>query len=162
MELTAPLDEVVVLLRAADVLPPAVTDVRSEAGAVMAKARVDELPGVLGAVRAMARFAPAADVRIDDLGVSGRTWTLSVQVALPMLPMDVSGFVAEAVRTRLAKAPGNLATVRADAGRTLIGVDLDALAALLPMLPAAGGVRARVDEVSLGARVRLAATVTGR
>jgi len=47
-------------------------------------------------------------------------------------------------------------------GRTVVEVDLDAAAALVPLLlPAAQGLHVRVDEVSLGATVLLRATITG-
>jgi hypothetical protein len=160
MELTLPLDEAVTLLRTAGLLPSAVTDVRGEAAAVTAKVKVDDLPGVPRAVRTMARFAPPADARIDDGGLVGRTWTLSVLVSHPMIPLDVSSFVTDAVRGQLAKAPAGVASARTEAGRTVIGVDLDRLAALLPtLLPAAKGLRVRVDGASLGAQLRLVATV---
>lgn len=163
MELTLPLDEAVLLLRAAGAVPAAVTDVRGEATAVVAKVKVDQVPGVPGAVRTMARFAPPADARIDDQGVTGRVWTLSAHVTHPMLPVDVSGMVTDAVRRQLAKAPAGLASARAEGGRTVVEVDLDALAGVLPrLLPAARDLTVRVDAVSLGAELRLTASVTPR
>ncbi len=156
MELSLPLREAVDVLTATGILPPAVTDVRADGRAVLARVRVDELPGVPGAVRALGRLAPPADARIDDRGVSGRTWTLALYVSHPLLPVDVSGFVTEAVRAQLAKAPTTVARVRSEAGRTLVEVDLDAAAGMLP-LPV--GAHVRVETVALGETVRLTASL---
>ncbi len=154
MELSLPLREAVDVLTAMGVLPGAVTDVRAQGAAVLARVRVDELPGVPGAVRAVARLAPAADARIDDRGVVGRTWTLALEVRHPLLPIDVSGFVTDAVRAQLAKAPAGVAQARWEANRTLVEVDLDALPGLLPIPP---GVAVVVQDVALGETVRVRA-----
>ena len=157
MELSLPLREVVDLLTATGILPPAVTDVRAEGAAVLARVRVDELPGVPGVVRALGRLAPPADARIDDRGVAGRTWTLVLGVHHPLVPVDISGFVTEAVRAQLAKAPAAVARARSEGGRTLVEVDLDALPGLLPLPP---GARVSVEDVALGETVRLRASLS--
>lgn len=162
MELRIPLDEAVGALRTTGTLPGAVREVHGEAKAVLARVAVHELPGVSGAVRAATRFTGPVDVRVDDQGISGRTWTLVVHASHPVVRLDLSGFVTDAVRSALASAPAGLASVHSADGRTVVEVDLDAAAALVPLLlPAAQGLHVRVDEVSLGATVLLRATITG-
>lgn len=159
MELTVPLAEAVAVLGAAGALPPGISGVRGTGTSVTASVAVHELPDVPNAFRAAARMAGPVEARLDDRGVVGRTWTLALRVEHPVLRFDLSGMVADALRTRLAAVPG-LARVRTAAGATVIDVDLDAAAALLPgLLPAARGLRARIDHVSVGAQVRLAARV---
>ncbi|UZN02893.1 hypothetical protein [Cellulomonas sp. S1-8] len=160
MELTLGLDEALTLARAADAIPSAVTDVRGEARLVRAQVKVHELPGVPGAVRMATRLAGPVDVRVEDRGVTGRTWQVAVVASHPVLRMDLSGFVTDAVRGQLGKLPPGVATVHTAGGATVVEVDLDRLGPLVgEAFPAARGLALRVDDVELGDRLRLAATV---
>lgn len=160
MELTLGLDEALSLARAADALPPAVTDVRGEDRLVRAQVKVHELPGVPGAVRMATRMAGPVDVRVEDRGVTGRTWRVAVVASHPVLRMDLSTFVTDAVRGQLAKLPAGAATARTQEGATVVEVDLDRLGPLVgELLPAARGLRLRVDDATLGSRLHLRATV---
>ncbi|GIG40765.1 hypothetical protein [Cellulomonas phragmiteti] len=160
MELTLGLDEALTLARAADAIPSAVTDVRGEDRRVLAQVKVHELPGVPGAVRMATKLAGPVDVRVEDRGITGRTWGLAVVASHPVMRMDLSGFVTDALRKQLAQLPPGVASVHTREGATLVEVDLDRLGPLVgEMLPAAQGLRLRVDDVSLGDRLRLSATI---
>ena len=160
MELTLGLEEALTLARAADVLPPAVTDVRGEDRLVRAQVKVHELPGVPGAVRMATRMAGPVDVRVEDRGVAGRTWRVAVVASHPVLRMDLSPFVTDAVRGQLAKLPAGAATVATQDGATVVEVDLDRLGPLVgELLPAARGLRLRVDDAALGSRLHLRASI---
>lgn len=160
MELTLGLDEAVTLARAADALPAAVTDVRGADRRVDAQVKVHELPGVPSAVRMATKLAGPVDVRVEDRGVTGRTWQVAVVASHPVMRMDLSGFVTEAVRGQLGKLPAGVATARTQDGATLVEVDLDRLAPLVvDRLPAARGLRLRVEDVTLGSTLRLAASI---
>ncbi|MFS0705347.1 hypothetical protein AB6N23_12560 [Cellulomonas sp. 179-A 9B4 NHS] len=160
MELTLALDEALVLARAAQVVPTAVRDVRATGSTVQATVAVHELPGVPGAVKMATRLAGPVDVRVEDRGVTGRTWQVAVVAQHPTLRMDLSSFVTEAVRGQLAKLPAGVATARSEGGATLVDVDLDRLGPLVTsFLPAGRGVAPRVDDVALGERLRLVASV---
>ena len=160
MELTLGLDEALTLARAADALPAAVTDVHGEDRAVRAQVKVHELPGVPGAVRMATRMAGPVDVRVEDRGLTGRTWRAAVVASHPVLRTDLSGFVTEAVRGQLAKLPPGVATVSTEQGASVVDVDLDRLGPLVgELLPAARGLRLRVDDLTLGSLLRLRATI---
>jgi len=160
MELTLGLDEALTLARAADAIPSAVTDVRGEDHLVRAQVKVHELPGVPGAVRMATRLAGPVDVRVEDRAVTGRTWRIAVVASHPVLRLDLSGFVTEAVRGQLAKLPAGVATVSTQDGATVVEVDLDRLGPLVgEAFPPARGLRVRVDDVELGERLRLTATI---
>ncbi|QCB92447.1 hypothetical protein [Cellulomonas shaoxiangyii] len=160
MELTLGLDEALVLARAAQALPTAVRDVRASGSTVHATVAVHELPGVPGAVKMATRLAGPVDVRIEDRGVTGRTWQVAVVAQHPTLRMDLSSFVTSAVRDQLAKLPAGVATARSEGGATLVDVDLDRLGPVVTsFLPAGRGVAPRVDDVALGERLRLVASV---
>lgn len=160
MELTLGLDEALTLARTVDALPGAVTDVTGEAGVVRAQVKVHELPGVPGAVRMATKLAGPVDVRVEDRAVTGRTWTVAVVASHPVMRMDLSGFVTDAVRGQLSKLPARVATVHTSEGATLVEVDLDRLGPLVgQVLPAARGLQVRVDGVSLGDRLHLTATI---
>lgn len=157
------LDEAVAVLRATGALPSAITNVTGRDSSVLASVNVHELPGVAGGIKTAARFAGPFEAQLDDRGVAGRTWKLELRVTHPVLRFDVSTFVTTAVREQLAKAPAGVATVRTENGATVVDVDLDRAADLLPaLLPAVRGLRARVDSVSLGAQVRLAVGIASR
>lgn len=157
MELTVPLDEAVAVLRATGALPSAVTNVRGRGRSVLASVNVHELPGVAAAVKTAARFAGPFEAQLDDRGTAGRTWTLELRVTHPVLRFDLSGFVTDAVKQQLAKAPAGVATAHAENGATVVSVDLDAAVAVLP-LPAAG-LRPRIEDAQLGEQVRLSASM---
>ena len=160
MELTLGLDEALTLARAADAIPTAVTDVRGEPRLVRAQVKVHELPGVPGAVRMATKLAGPVDVRVEDRGVTGRTWRVAVVASHPVLRMDLSGFVTEAVRGQLTKLPPGVATASTHEGATLVDVDLDRLGPLVgETFPGARGLLVRVDDVELGDRLRLTATI---
>jgi len=160
MELTLGLDEALTLARAADALPSAVTDVRGEARLVRAQVKVHELPGVPGAVRMATRLAGPVDVRVEDRGVTGRAWRVAIVASHPVMRMDLSGFVTEAVRGQLVKLPPGVATVHTQEGATVVEVDLDRLGPLVgEAFPAARGLQVRVEDVTLGDRLHLTATV---
>ncbi len=163
MELTVPLDEAVAVLRATGALPTAVTNVTGRGSSVLASVNVHELPGVAGGIKTAARFAGPFEAQLDDRGVVGRTWTLELRVAHPVLRFDLSSFVTTAVQGQLAKAPAGVATARTENGATVVEVDLDRATDLLPALaPAMSGLRARVDVASLGAQVHLAVSLASR
>jgi hypothetical protein len=163
MELTVPLDEAVAVLRATGALPSAVTHVTGRGSSVLASVNVHELPGVAAGIKTAARFAGPFEAQLDDRGVAGRTWTLELRVSHPVLRFDLSSFVTTAVQQQLAKAPTGIATVRSENGATVVDVDLDRAADLLPtVLPATRGLRPRIDTVSLGAGIRLTASVATR
>ena len=160
MELTVPLTEAVAVLRATGTLPKAVTNVTGRGASVLASVNVHELPDVPGAVKTAARFAGPFEAQLDDRGIAGRTWTLELRVTHPVLRFDLSGFVTTAVQGQLAKAPAGLATARTENGATVVDIDLDRSAALLPdLVPAVRGLHARVDAVSLGEQVHLAVSI---
>ncbi|MBD7917524.1 hypothetical protein H9657_04425 [Cellulomonas sp. Sa3CUA2] len=160
MELTLGLDEALTLARAADAIPSAVTDVRGSDRLVQAQVKVHELPGVPGAVRMATRLAGPVDVRVEDRGVTGRTWSVAVVASHPVMRMDLSGFVTEAVRGQLGKLPPGVATVHTHEGATVVEVDLDRLGPLVgEALPAARALPVRVDDLTLGDRLRLTATI---
>lgn len=160
MELTLALDEALTLARAADAIPSAVTDVQGRAREVRARVKVHELPGVPGAVRMATRLAGPVDVRVEDRGVAGRTWRVAVVATHPAVRLDLSGFVTDAVRGQLTRLPPGVATVHTQDGATVVEVDLDRLGPLVgEAFGPARGLRARVDDVELGDRLRLAATV---
>lgn len=160
MELTLGLDEALTLARAADALPPAVTDVRGEPRLVRAQVKVHELPGVPGAVRMATKLAGPVDVRVEDRGVTGRTWTVAVVASHPVVRMDLSGFVTESVRGQLRKLPPGVATAHTQDAATVVEVDLDRLGPLVgEAFPAARGLALRVDQVALGDALRLTATI---
>lgn len=157
MELNLGLDEVVAVLRSSGAPGAAAArDVRGEGSSVTAMVDIGKIPGIPGALAAMARFAPPADVRIDDEGVAGRTWTLALRVSHPGLALMGPGFVTVTAREILANLPAGVAVARQDGGRTLVEVDLDAVTALVPAPP---GVRPYVERVELGEQVRLVATL---
>jgi len=160
MELTLRLDEALSLARAADAIPSAVTDVRGEDHLVRAQVKVHELPGVPGAVRMATKLAGPVDVRVEDRGVTGRTWRVALVASHPVLRLDLSGFVTDAVRGQLAKLPPAVATAHTQDGATVVEVDLDRLGPLVgELLPAARGLRLRVDDVALGDHLRLTSTI---
>ncbi len=160
MELTLTLDEALALVRAADALPAAVTDVHGTPGTVRAQVKVHELPGVPGAVRMATRLAGPVDVRVEDRGVTGRRWHVVVVASHPVLRLDLSGFVTDALRGQLAKLPPGVASASTQDGATLVEVDLDRLGPLVgDALPAARTLGLRVDDVALGDRLRLVASV---
>ncbi len=157
MELNLGLDEVVAVLRSSGTPGVAAArDVRGEGSSVTAKVDIDKIPGIPGTLAAMARFAPPADLRIDDEGVTGRRWTLALRVSHPGLALMGPGFVTVKAREILANLPTGVAVARQDGDRTVIEVDLDAAAALVPAPP---GVRPYVERVELGERVHLVATL---
>ncbi len=163
MELTVPLDEAVAVLRATGALPAAVTGVTGRGSSVLASVNVHELPGVAGGIKTAARFAGPFEAQLDDRGVAGRTWTLELRVAHPVLRFDLSSFVTSAVQDQLAKAPTGVATARTENGATVVDVDLDRATDVLPsLLPAVRGLHARVETVSLGAQVHLAISLAAR
>ncbi len=153
MQLTVPLAEALVVLRALDLLPPGVDEVAGGPGEIRAQVRVHELPGVPDAVRLATRLAGAVGVTVADRGTVGRTWRVGVRASSRRLRIDLSGFVTQTVRGRLASLPPGAATATSRDGETLVEVDLDRAAALvLPLLPAsvAGRLGVRLDEVHLG------------
>jgi hypothetical protein len=162
VEVTLALDEAVTLARASGRLPDAVADVRGDGRVVQARVRLRELTGLPGAARAAARLVDAVDARLEDRGVSGRTWTVALQLVHPMLRAVLAGFVTDALRGWLAKALDGVvsssvevAVVRTEDAGTVVEIDLDALAGLLPVLvPAARGVRVRIEDIGIGERVR--------
>ena len=156
MELTVPLDEAVTVLRATGRLPRAVTNVRGRGSSVLASVNVHELPGVAAPIKTAAMLAGPFEAQLDDRGVTGRTWRLELRVAHPVLRFDVSSFVTGAVQAQLAKAPADVVTTRTENGATVIEVDLDRAAGVLPATIA---VRPRIDGVELGERLRLTASV---
>ncbi len=161
MELTVPLGEAVAVLRATGTLPAAVTNVTGRGSSVLASVNVHELPDVAGPVKTAARFAGPFEAQLVDRGVAGRTWTVELRIAHPVLRFDLSSFVTTALQGRLATAPTGVATARTENGATVVAVDLDKAAAVLPaLIPAVRGLRARVDAVSLGEPVHLAVTVS--
>ena len=162
MLLTVPLDEAVAVLRATGALPAAVTGVTGQESSVHASVNVHELPDVASGIRTAARFAGPFEARLDDRGVTGRTWTVELRVAHPVLRFDLSSFVTTAVQQQLAKAPEGVATVRSENGATVVEVDLDRAAAMLPALAGDDRLRARIDTVSLGAQVRVEASMAAR
>ena len=162
MQVSVPLDEAVAVLRATGTLPAAVTGVTGQGSSVLASVNVHELPGVTSGIRAAARFAGPFEARLDDRGVTGRTWTVELRVAHPVLRFDLSSFVTTAVRQQLATVPAGVATVRTENGATVVEVDLDRAAGMLPVLAGDRGLRARIDTVSLGTQVRLAASMAMR
>lgn len=143
-----PLDEAVTALRTAGVLPSAVTDIAGEDGAVTGKVRVQDLPDLPGPLRAATRLAGPVGARIEDRGVAGRTWTVSVRASHPLVPLDLSSFVTDYVRGALAERRVAGVTARSAGGETLVEVDLDA--ALGPV-----GRMLRVQSVHLGRQVVL-------
>lgn len=160
MELTLTLDEALALARAADALPPAVTDVRGDDRAVHARVRVHELPGVPGAVRLATRMAGPVDVRVEDRGVEGRRWRVALVASHPKVRLDLSGFVTDGVRGQLGKLPAGVATASTQDGATVVEVDLDRLGPLVgEVFPAARGLRVRVEDVALGSQLRVTGTV---
>lgn len=160
MELTLTLAEAVAAARAADAVPPAVTDVRGEARTVRAQVKVHELPGVPGAVKMATRMVGPVDVRVEDRGVTDRTWRVDVVASHPVLRMDLSGFVTDALRGQLRRLPPGVATAHTQDGATVVEVDLDRLGPLVvDAFPAARGLGVRVDDLALGERLRLAATL---
>lgn len=160
MELTLGLDEALALARAADAVPPAVTDVRSEPRTIRAQVKVHELPGVPGAVRMATKLAGPVDVRVEDRGATGRRWHVAVVASHPVLRMDLSGFVTEAVSKQLRRLPAGVATASTREGATVVEVDLDRLGPLVgQVLPQARGLAVRVDDLSLGDRLHLTASV---
>lgn len=160
MELTVPLTEAVAALRATGTLPKAVTHVTGRGSTILASVNVHELPDVPGAVKTAARFAGPFEARLDDRGVTGRTWTVELRVTHPVLRFDLSSFVTTAVQGQLAKGPAGLAVARTENGATLVEVDLDRAAALLPeIVPTVRGLWVRVDAVSVGELIRLAVSV---
>ena len=162
MELTVPLAEAVAVLRATGVLPQAVTNVTGRGPSVLASVDVHKLPEVPGPVKSAARFAGPFEAQLDDRGIAGRTWTLVLRVTHPVLRFDLSSFVTTAVQGQLGKVPTGLATARAEHGATLIEVDLDNAAALVPdRVPALRGVHVRVEAVSLGEQVHLVVAASG-
>ncbi len=162
MELTVPLAEAVAALRATDALPKAVTNVTGRGSSVLASVNVHELPGVAPAIKTAARFAGPFEAQLDDRGLMGRTWRLELRVTHPVLRFDLSAFVTGAVQQELAKVPAGVASARTEDGATVVEVDLDRAVALLPgMLPAAQGLRPRVDDVSLGERFHLVVGLAG-
>ena len=105
--------------------------------------------------------SPLYNHDLAPVPIAGRTWTLELRVTHPVLRFDLSGFVTTAVQGQLAKAPAGLATARTESGGTVVDVDLDKAAALLPdLVPAVRGLRTRVDAVSLGEQVRLVVAVS--
>lgn len=156
-----PLTEAVAVLRATGTLPKAVTNVTGRGSSVLASVNVHELPDVPAGVKTAARFAGPFEAQLDDRGVAGRTWTLELRVSHPVLRFDLSSFVTTAVQGQLAKGPAGVATARSENGATVVEVDLDEAGAVLPgVLPAVRGLRARLDSVSVGETIRLAATVS--
>lgn len=161
MELTLGLDEALTLARTADAVPDAVTDVRGEARTVRAQVKVHELPGVPGAVRMATKLAGPVEVRVEDRAVAGRRWTVAVVASHPMLRMDLSAFVTDAVRKQLGKLPPGVATVYSQDGATFVEVDLDRLGPLVgEAFPAVRGLQVRVDDVMLGDHLRLSARIS--
>jgi hypothetical protein len=162
MELNVPIGEAVAVLRATDALPKAVTNVTGRGSTVLASVNVHQLPDVAPMIRTAAGLAGPFEAQLDDRGVSGRTWRLELRVAHPVLRLDVSGFVTAAVQAQLAKGPSGVATARTETGVTVIEVDLDRVAGLLPgMLPAVKGLQPTVEAISVGDRFHLVAGLTG-
>lgn len=162
MELTVPLGEAVAALRATGTLPKAVTNVTGRGSSVLASVNVHELPDVAPGIKTAARFAGPFEAQLDDRGVTGRTWRLELRVAHPVLRFDLSAFVTGAVQQQLAKGPADVATARTEGGATVVEVDLDRAAGLLPgMLAAVQGLRPSVEDVSLGEQLRLVVGLAG-
>lgn len=162
MELTVPLGEAVAALRATGTLPKAVTNVTGRDSSVLASVNVHELPDVAPTIKTAARFAGPFEAQLDDRGVTGRTWRLELRVTHPVLRFDLSSVVTGEVQQQLAKVPPGVASARTEGGATVIEVELDRAAALLPgMLPAVQGLQPRVDDVSLGERLHLVVGLAG-
>ena len=153
-----PIAEAVAVLRATGALPRAVTNVTGRDSTVLASVNVHELPGVAPGIQMAARFAGPFEAQLDDRGVTGRTWRLELRVKHPVLPLEVSGFVTAAVQAELAKGPEGVATARTESGATVIDVDLDRAADLVP---AVQGLSPRVETVTLGERFHLVAGLAG-
>jgi hypothetical protein len=143
-----PLSEAVSVLRSSRALPAAVTDVEGADGAVTGRIRVQDLPDLPGPLRAATRLAGPVGVRIEDRGLAGRSWTLAVRASHPLVPLDLSSFVTDYLRGALAERHVAGVSVRAEAGQTLVEVDLD-----VALGPAARLVR--VDRVELGEQIVL-------
>lgn len=162
MELTVPLGEAVAALRATGALPKAVTTVTGTGSSVLASVNVHELPDVAGGIKTAARFAGPFQAQLGDRGVTGRTWRLELRVSHPVLRLDLSAFVTDAVRQQLAKVPAGVASARTEGGATVVEVDLDRAAGLLPSaLPVVQALRPRIEDVSLGEQLHLVVTVAG-
>lgn len=158
MELTLTLDEALTVVRTLGLVPDGVEDVRAAGRTVTARVAVHELPGVPAAVRLATRLAGPVDARVEDLGVEGRTWRLSVEVRHPLAPLDLSGFVTEAVRgAATSHLPPGVVAVASLEGTTRVAVDLDALGARV-VAPRVG-LPVRVEDVALGERIHVRATV---
>ncbi|TQL02770.1 hypothetical protein [Cellulomonas sp. SLBN-39] len=162
MELTLGLDEALVAARASGALPTAVTDVRAEGAVVLARVAVHELPGVPAPIRMATRMAGPVDVRVEDRGITGRSWEVAIVAQHPVVRADLSSFVADAVRGQLAHLPPGVALVRTSGGAVVVDVDLDRVGPVVAgMLPGGGrGAAVHVEHLELGARLHVVARVS--
>ncbi|MCL2465666.1 MAG: hypothetical protein FWF02_10560 [Micrococcales bacterium] len=125
MKITAELNEIITAARATAMLPEAVGDVTGAPGAINAKVHVDQLPGVSGAVKLAAKAAGAVGVTVT---AELSRQMLTLVIAASARGLNVSEQVAPVLRSKLARLPDGLASVRTADGRTMVDVNLDEVA----------------------------------
>ena len=101
MRLTLSAEEARALLRAFDVLPPAIGELRLDEGSVSAPVDVRALPGLGAAVRLAAALLGAVSLRVRDAGLLDGAWTLAVGVEPEVRLPGIDGLLASALRDAL-------------------------------------------------------------